>query len=77
MRVDAGLTTNLEVVSGEIARLEEMGYSGALTVQSAHTLPTPCGRGRAESEIELMTSIAGLLRSSMTLANLGHDLNAF
>ena len=79
MRVDAGLTTNLEAVPGEIARLEEMGYSGALTAETAHDpfLPLAVAAGQSR-EIELMTSIAvAFSRSPMTLANLGHDLNAF
>ena len=79
MRVDAGLTTNLEAVPGEIARLEEMGYSGALTAETAHDpfLPLAVAAGQSR-EIELITSIAvAFSRSPMTLANLGHDLNAY
>ena len=56
-----------------------MGYSGALTAETAHDpfLPLAVAAGQSR-EIELMTSIAvAFSRSPMTLANLGHDLNAF
>lgn len=79
MRVDGGLTMDLDKVEDNIRELEEMGYDGALVAETNHDpfLPLLLG-ARASERIELMTSIAvAFARSPMTLANVGHDLNAY
>lgn len=79
MRVDGGLTTDLDKVGDNVRELEEMGYSGAMTAETAHDPFLPLALAAKESsKIDLMTSIAvAFARSPMNLANIGHDLNAF
>ena len=79
MRVDGGLTTDLDAVEENVRQLEEMGYDGALVAETAHDPFFPLLlAARASERIELMTSIAvAFSRSPMTLANIGHDLNAY
>lgn len=79
MRVDGGLTAELDQVDGNIRDLEEMGYDGALCAETSHDPFLPLALAARESErIELMTSIAvAFARSPMTLANIGHDLNQY
>ena len=79
MRVDGGLTTELDKVDGSIRDLEALGYDGALVAETSHDPFFPLLLAARESErIELMTSIAvAFARSPMTLANIGHDLNAY
>ncbi len=79
MKVDAGLMGGLAEVPQRIRELEETGFDGALTVETAHDpfLPLLLAAEHS-SRIELMTSIAvAFARSPMTLANLAHDLNAY
>jgi len=79
MRVDGGLTSDLDKVEENVRELESMGYSGAMTAETAHDpfLPLVLA-ARASREIELMTSIAvAFARSPTTLAHIGHDLNAY
>lgn len=79
MRVDGGLTTELDKVGDNVRELEEMGYSGAMTAETSHDPFLPLALAAKESsKIELMTSIAvAFARNPMILANIGHDLNAF
>ncbi|HSG91510.1 MAG TPA: TIGR03617 family F420-dependent LLM class oxidoreductase [Pseudomonadales bacterium] len=79
MRVDGGLNMDLDKVDGSIRDLEEMGYDGALVAETSHDPFLPLAlAARESSRIELMTSIAvAFARSPMTLANVGHDLNAY
>lgn len=79
MRVDGGLTTDLDKVPENIRQLEDMGYSGAMTAETAHDPFFPLVLAAKESSrIELMTSIAvAFARTPMVLANIGHDLNAY
>ena len=79
MRVDGGLTSDLDAVEDNVRELEEMGYDGALVAETAHDPFFPLLLAARSSErIELMTSIAVAFgRSPMTLANVGHDLNAY
>ncbi len=79
MRVDGGLTTDLDKVPENIRQLEEMGYSGAMTAETAHDPFFPLVLAAGESKkIELSTSIAvAFARTPMVLANIGHDLNAY
>jgi len=80
MKVDSG------VFGGELAsvpeaarRLEAQGFDGLLSAEVASDPFFPLVLAAEHTErIELMTSIAvAFARSPMTLANLGHDLNAF
>ncbi|TVS16516.1 MAG: TIGR03617 family F420-dependent LLM class oxidoreductase [Gammaproteobacteria bacterium] len=79
MRVDGGLTTDLDKVADNVRQLEEMGYSGAMTAETSHDPFFPLLLAAGESKkIELMTSIAvAFARTPMVLANIGHDLNAY
>ena len=79
MKVDAGLFGSLTDIPRRARELEEMGYDGAMTAETANDPFFPLALAAEHTErIELMTSIAvAFSRSPMTLANIGHDLNAF
>ncbi|HTO07381.1 MAG TPA: LLM class F420-dependent oxidoreductase [Myxococcota bacterium] len=79
MRVDAGLMGGLADVPKAIRELEALGYDGAITAETAHDPFFPLLlAAEHSSRIELVTAIAvAFARSPMTLANLGHDLNAY
>ena len=79
MKVDGGLLSDLASVPGRIRELEEMGYDGAMTAEVSSDPFFPLLLAAEHSErIDLMTSIAvAFARSPMTLANIGHDLNAY
>ena len=78
MKVDGGISWDL-AKAGEQARvLEEMGYSGVQTAETAHDpfLPLAFAAQQTKS-VDLITGIAvAFARSPMLLAQLGHDLNA-
>jgi len=80
MKVDAGLiTANLEDAPKRARELEELGYDGLITAETAHDpfFPLLLAAG-ATQRIELMTSIAvAFARTPMILANVGHDLNHY
>ena len=63
----------------QAAELEEMGYTGVMTAETAHDPFLPLLLAAQTTErVQLMTSIAvAFARSPMTLANIGHDLNAY
>jgi len=78
MKVDGGIGWELDKVGAQAEELEEMGYSGILTAETAHDpfFPLLVAAQRTE-KIELMTSIAvAFARTPMVMANIGHDLNA-
>ena len=79
MKVDSGLPTDLREVPARIRELEDAGFAAAMTAETAHDPFFPLLLAAEHSErIELMTSIAvAFARSPMTLANVGHDLNAY
>ncbi|MGE4605571.1 MAG: TIGR03617 family F420-dependent LLM class oxidoreductase, partial [Myxococcota bacterium] len=79
MKVDAGLFGGLTDIPRRARELEAMGYDGAMTAETANDPFFPLALAAEHTErIELMTSIAvAFSRSPMTLANIGHDLNAF
>ena len=79
MKVDGGVGLNLHTVGAQAAELEEMGYAGVMTAETAHDPFFPLLVAAQNTEkVELMTSIAvAFARSPMTLANIGHDLNAY
>lgn len=80
MRVDAGLdTTSLTSVPERVRFLEDAGYDAVMTAESSNDPFFPLLLAAEHSQrIELMTSVAiAFARSPMTLANVGHDLNAY
>ena len=79
MKVDGGVGLNLHTVGAQAAELEDMGYAGVMTAETAHDPFFPLLVAAQNTEkVELMTSIAvAFARSPMTLANIGHDLNAY
>jgi len=79
MRVDGHVELNLNTVGDQASELEKMGYAGVTTVETAHDPFFPLLVAAQHTEkVELMTSIAvAFARSPMTLANIGHDLNAY
>ncbi|MBV1883133.1 MAG: TIGR03617 family F420-dependent LLM class oxidoreductase [Pseudomonadales bacterium] len=79
MKIDRGLSTNLNAVPGSVQKLEAAGYDGATSVETSHDPFFPLLLAAQNSErIELMTSIAvAFSRTPMLLANIAHDLNSF
>ena len=78
MKVDGGVGWDLDTVGAQAQELEEMGYSGILSAETSHDpfLPLLVAAQNTE-KVDLMTGIAVAFgRSPMTLANIGHDLNA-
>ena len=78
MKVDGSIGWDLDKVGPEARELEEMGYSGVFSAETGHDPFLPLAiAARATSRLDLATSIAvAFARSPMTLAHLGHDLNA-
>jgi len=78
MKVDGGVGWELDKVGAQAQELEEMGYSGILTAETAHDPFFPLLVAAQHTQrVDLMTSIAvAFSRSPMTLANIGHDLNS-
>lgn len=79
MKVDAGLTADLERVPSDVQDLEAQGYDGVLAAEVAHDpfLPLTLAAEHS-SRVELRTSIAvAFARNPMLLANLGHDLQRY
>jgi probable F420-dependent oxidoreductase len=83
IKIDGGFGFGGEFQSTEgIVRkaqeLEELGYDGVLVAEIAHDPFLPLALAAHHTQrIELRTSIAvALARTPMTLANIGHDLNA-
>jgi probable F420-dependent oxidoreductase len=80
MKIDAGLiAANLAEVPARARELEAQGYDGCVSAEIASDPFFPLLLAAEHTtRLELMTSIAvAFARSPMTLANLGHDLNAF
>jgi probable F420-dependent oxidoreductase len=84
MKIDGGFGFDREFHStdalvGRAQELEELGYDGVLVAEIAHDPFMPLAlAAHNTSSIELRTSIAvALARSPMTMANIGHDLNAY
>ncbi len=77
MKVDGELGSRLDTVGARARELEEMGYSGILTAETAHDPFFPLLlAAQTTQKVDLMTGIAvAFARSPMTLANVGHDLN--
>ena len=78
MKVDGAIGWQLDAVGAQARAFEEMGYSGILSAETGHDPFFPLLMAAQTTEnVDLMTSIAvAFARSPMTLANVGHDLNA-
>ena len=80
MKVDSGLlTTDLGTVAAHAQELEHLGYDGLLTAETNHDPFFPLLVAAEHTErIELGTGIAvAFARNPMTLAQIGHDLQAY
>jgi probable F420-dependent oxidoreductase len=79
MKVDTGISNQLERVPEQVKAAEAMGYDGVRTAEMNHDPFFPLLLAAEHSEkVELATSIAvAFARSPMNLANIGHDLNAY
>lgn len=79
MKIDATLMGGLAEAAASARELEQAGYDGAWTAETAHDPFLPLVQAAADtSNIELGTSIAvAFARNPMLLANLGWDLQAF
>ena len=78
MKVDGGVGFDLSKVGDEAREAEEMGYTGIMTAETAHDPFFPLAIAAQHTKrVDLATSIAvAFSRTPMTLANIGHDLNA-
>lgn len=78
MKVDGALTGDLSQVADSAKALDEAGFDGVSSAETAHDPFFPLLlAARNSDKIELITSIAvAFSRSPMTLAGIGHDLNA-
>jgi probable F420-dependent oxidoreductase len=80
LKIDAGLiAADLALVPARAKEIEAQGYDGCVSAEIASDPFFPLLLAAEHTQkLELMTSIAvAFARSPMTLANLGHDLNAF
>jgi probable F420-dependent oxidoreductase len=80
MKIDAGLiAADLAQVPARARELEAQGFDGCVSAEIASDPFLPLLLAAEHTtRLELMTSIAvAFARSPMTLANVGHDLNAF
>ena len=79
MKIDGGLFGAMESTKDQIVKLEREGFDGAIAAEIVGDPCLPLLLAAEHSEkIELMTAIAvAFARNPMTMANMGHDLNAF
>ena len=78
MRVDGTIGWELDKVGAQARELEELGYGGVFTAETGHDPFLPLAMAaQSTSHVDIGTSIAvAFARSPMTLAHVGHDLNA-
>ncbi|MFT6436444.1 MAG: putative F420-dependent oxidoreductase [Candidatus Azotimanducaceae bacterium] len=79
MKVDSGISSNLNKIPEQARALEELGMSGIMTAETSHDPFFPLLVAAQNTEhVELITSIAvAFARTPMVLANIGHDLNQY
>lgn len=79
MKIDGGISLNLSNAGTSACSLEEAGYSGGWTAETAHDPFFPLLLAAEHTtSLELGTSIAvAFARNPMTLANIGWDLQSF
>ena len=77
MKIDGGLITDLRAVPARVRDLEDLGYDGAVSVETSHDPFLPLAlAAEHSSRVDLITSVAiALARSPMTTAYTAHDLN--
>jgi probable F420-dependent oxidoreductase len=79
MKVDVSINSDLRSIAQQMPRLEGMGYDGVRIAELSHDpfLALTLAAEHTRS-MQLVTSVAvAFSRSPMTMATLGHDLNAF
>jgi probable F420-dependent oxidoreductase len=76
MKIDGSLFTNLSDVPARVRDLEELGYDGAVSVETSHDPFLPLAlAAEHSSRVDLVTSVAiALARSPMTTAYTAYDL---
>ncbi|HSR24671.1 MAG TPA: TIGR03617 family F420-dependent LLM class oxidoreductase, partial [Candidatus Eisenbacteria bacterium] len=76
MKLDGGLFADLDAVAARARALEDLGYDGAVSVETSHDPFLPLALAAEHtSRVELMTGVAiALARSPMTVANTAYDL---
>ena len=79
MKVDGGISNELDKAAASAKETEAAGYDGAWTVETAHDPFLPLVLAAEHTEhLELGTSIAvAFARNPMTLAHIGWDLHSF
>ncbi|MEO5975280.1 MAG: LLM class F420-dependent oxidoreductase [Ilumatobacteraceae bacterium] len=79
MKIDGGISLNLNSAGTSAHDLEQAGYSGGWTAETAHDPFFPLLLAAEHTtNIDLGTSIAvAFARNPMTLANIGWDLQSF
>lgn len=79
MKVDGGIGNDLRLAPGQAKDLENKGYTGAWTAETAHDPFFPLLLAAEHTErMQLGTSIAvAFARNPMILANIGWDLQAY
>ena len=78
MKVDGGIGWDINKAGAQARELEELGFSGAQTAETAHDPFIPLAFAAQQTRrVDLITGIAvAFARTPMLLAHLGHDLNA-
>ena len=78
MKVDGGIGWDINKAGAQARELEEMGFSGVQTAETAHDPFIPLAFAAQQTKrVDLITGIAvAFARTPMLLAHLGHDLNA-
>ncbi len=76
MKVDGSLFTDLRAVPARVRDLEELGYDGAVSVETSHDPFLPLAlAAEHSSRVDLVTGVAiALARSPMTTAYTAYDL---
>jgi probable F420-dependent oxidoreductase len=76
MKIDGSLITELAGVPARVRELEDLGYDGAVSVETSHDPFLPLAlAAEHSSRADLITSVAiALARSPMTAAYTAHDL---
>ncbi|MEO8362902.1 MAG: LLM class flavin-dependent oxidoreductase, partial [Ilumatobacteraceae bacterium] len=79
MKIDGGISVNLNHSAQAASELEDAGYSGGWTAETSHDPFFPLLlAAQHTTNLELGTSIAvAFARNPMTLANIGWDLQSF
>ena len=77
MKVDGGVGNDLSRVGAQAKELEEMGFSGLQTAETAHDPFIPLAVAAMHTEnVDLVTGIAvAFARTPMVLASVAHDVN--